>query len=506
MEPALAPLAFVGMAPALFALSAGPARFARTMALSWVAAGTFVFLVGLPLLSISFGAVVILPSLILPWPWAALLVFSVLRRHTGWPMGLLWPCCWVLAEWGSSFHSVGALAFGLSGYTQAVFPRLIQFAEFTGVLGVSFLVQAIVGSLADVVVTRSATGSPLRVTDPRVRRPLHICGAGVLIALIWGTLRLGNVLPNPGPTLALVQPAVPHRDDDAHMRLVQLRQLGLGRTIRRGEVDLIVFPENAVLRYIEGSSYLDEFRDLSKRTATPLLVGVAARPRQPPRFAKPGARYAHNSAAIITGDGVVERYDKLHLMPFSEQVPAEPFFSAIGQLEGYRRFIVARLGYHGTAVPGEGMRLLRVPGHAAPMWAPICFEQADARLARQAALQGARYFVNLTSEGDLGPRVYRNTEAIAIMRAIELRVGIARCGNVGITATIDPWGQRTDVLRDETGAIQEGAGVLRTTVQLGTGQPTVYARLGDWPAGTSALVLVAALGSAVARRPRRRRS
>jgi apolipoprotein N-acyltransferase len=284
------------------------------------------------------------------------------------------------------------------------------------------------------------------------------------------------------------------------MRFVQMRQLGLGQSVAPDSVDLIVFPENAVLRYIEGSEYLAEFRDLSRSKGKPLLVGVTARPKRLPELATADEGYAHNSAALITGDGIVARYDKLHLIPFSEQVPAERLFAALGQLGAYRRFIVSRLGYMGRAVPGDRVHLLRIPGFEdAPMWTPVCFEQADARLAREAARQGTRFFVNITSEGDLGPQIFRNTEAIAVLRAIEMRVGVARCGNVGITAMIDPWGRRTHVLRGKTGALWGEPGVLTARVPLGSGRPTLYARFGDWPAGASALVLLASLGIAILR-------
>jgi apolipoprotein N-acyltransferase len=184
-------------------------------------------------------------------------------------------------------------------------------------------------------------------------------------------------------------------------------------------------------------------------------------------------------------------------------VPGERLFASIGKLQQYRRFIVARLGYMGRAVPGDRVHLLRIPGFEhAPMWTPVCFEQADARLAREAARQGARFFVNLTSEGDLGPQIFRNTEAIAVLRAIEMRVGIARCGNVGITAMIDPWGRRTHVLRGKTGALWGEPGVLTARVPMGSGRPTLYTRFGDWPAGASALVLLAALGTTIQRRRR----
>jgi apolipoprotein N-acyltransferase len=289
--------------------------------------------------------------------------------------------------------------------------------------------------------------------------------------------------------------------------MVHHKQVGMARaSVRPGEVDLVVFPENSVIRLIEGTPYLQQFRDLSAELRTPLLAGVNTRtdeglvrwqrglPEEVIHVGRHAYGFGHNSAAVITPQGIVAKYRKMHLLPFSERVPGEDLFAALGMLHGYRAFIVSVLGYMGTGIPGEKLDLLSIPGtRYPPFWTPICFEQADARLARQAARRGARYFINITSEGDLGPQIYWNTAAVAVIRAAELKVGIARCGNFGISGIIDPWGRQTHVLRGKSGALWGEAGVLKARVPLGPGVPTLYARLGDWPAPLAALVLLAAL-------------
>lgn len=504
VEPRLGACAFVGLAPALIVLSMPSLGRGRLLATCLLVALPAAVLIALPLGAISPVAILVQSTLKLPWPLGALMLFAVLRRRTDWPIGLLWPCCWVLFEWSWSIHTIGRTPFGLSGYTQFIYPRLIQFAEFTGVLGVSFLVQAVAGSLAEVGVAWCGAPAGARsaaLRKRKVRIPLLACGCALALALAWGTVQLKIAKPAPGPRLALIQPAVPHRSDETHMRLVQYKQMGLARTLRPGEVDLVVFPENAVMTTLEDSPYLAQFQELSRTLQAPLLVGAMAHATVPPEFARPGDKYGTNSALIITGKGIVGRYDKIHLIAFSEQVPAERLFAALGLLDAYRSFIVGRLGYRGMGVPGDRMRLLRAPGiESAPMWTPICFEQIDTKLAREAAQAGARLFVNITSEGDLGSQIYWNTVAIAVLRAVELRVGVARCGNMGISGVIDPWGRQTRHLRGKSGALWGEPGVLTASVPLGSGQPTLYARLGDWPAGASALLLLAACLAAFFRR------
>jgi apolipoprotein N-acyltransferase len=517
VRPELAPLAFVGMAPALFALATGAPGLGSTLGLSFVAAATGAVIIGLPLLAISTVALVIQAGMMFGWPLAALGLFAVLRRRTGWPIGLLWPCCWVLCEWSWSFHSVGQISFGLSGYTQFVYPRLIQFAELTGVLGVSFLVQAVVGSLAEAAIAWwsapvGARGHALRA--PRVRIPALACAAGVLLALGWGTMRLRDTEETFGPRLALVQPAVLHDLTDASLARAQDRQLLLARVhVRPGDVDLVVFPENAVAKLIEGTPFLDQFREVSRQLKAPVLAGVWTRLEEDLkrlrdglpeyRFYAGGRAFSrgYTSAALIDGGGIVAKYDKVHLLPFTEVLPAQELATRLGLLDRYRELFVSILGYVGTGVPAEKITLLRAPGLAdVPFWTPLCFELADARLAREAARQGARLFLNLTSEGDLGPQIYWNTMAISVLRAIELRTGVARCGNMGISGTIDPWGRQRHHLRGRRGALWGEPGVLKTRAPLGTGRPTFYARFGDWPVAGCAGVLIAACVTAVARK------
>jgi apolipoprotein N-acyltransferase len=519
VEPRLAPLAFVGMAPTLVVLCR--ASGAAVLGWSLLGAGAATVLVAMPLAHISWMALTVQAAFILVWPAAALAMFSMLRRRTGWPMGLLWPCCWIVAEWGWSYRSVGQLAFGLSGYTQFVYPRLIQFADVTGVLGVSFLVQATVGSLAEAANAFVSAGAARRgpsLTEKRVLASLGACAACLGVALAYGTVRLAGARPLAGPRLALVQPAVPHTFDAAQQRFVQYRQLGLARArIRSGEADLVVFPENAVMEYVEDSPYLRQFQDLSREVETPLLVGAMGRPDRVRDAAEPepiragdlsaAPTRATNSAVVITDAGIADRYDKIHLLPFSEHLPDEELFASMGLLDGYRRFVASILGYTGAAVPGREIRLLHLRGpDAVPFWSPVCFEQADARLAREAARRGARFFLNITSEGDLGPQVYWNTVAVSVLRAVELRVGVARCGNVGITGVIDPWGRQTTLLRGRRGSLWGEPGVLKARVPLSGDGPTLYARVGDWPAGASSLTLLLAMAVALTRRHRSRQA
>ena len=87
---------------------------------------------------------------------------------------------------------------------------------------------------------------------------------------------------------------------------------------------------------------------------------------------------------------------------------------------------------------------------------------------------GARFYVNITSEGEIGGPVQEQLLRIAIMRAIENRMSYVRCGNTGISGIIDPRGRVTGILTDERGQAISIPGVYIGEVPVSTGRRTVY--------------------------------
>jgi len=180
---------------------------------------------------------------------------------------------------------------------------------------------------------------------------------------------------------------------------------------------------------------------------------------------------------------MVGRYDKRHLVPFSESL----------RLPLLNHFDFGQSDFSAGTEPGYFDQL------DVPFGATICFEAIFPGPARELANLGARYLVNLTNDQWFGDSAAPAQHfQMNVLRAIENHMGVARAANTGISGVIDPYG----FIRRQTAPFtrQQLVGV----VELGSG-PTFYDRNGNWilpvAGGVLALVTLTLLGIG-----RRRRS
>ena len=98
---------------------------------------------------------------------------------------------------------------------------------------------------------------------------------------------------------------------------------------------------------------------------------------------------------------------------------------------------------------------------------------------------GVDFLVNMTNDAWYGRESWHGrTTALwqhpahSILRAIELRIGVARAANTGISLFVDPLGrafERTEISVPD----------VRVTTVYTTDTTTLYARLGDWETETT---------------------
>jgi apolipoprotein N-acyltransferase len=314
---------------------------------------------------------------------------------------------------------------------------LRQIACVTGVYGLSFL-----------AVTTSALGA-WAFLHWNTRLPsLLLVGWAVL--LLIGNWAFAPPAPTKGTNLALlVQPNVPLDEASATSwapwlnptklnQLVNMSLNALSTEERRentaldekgqphiGASPLIIWAENPAPFYftrdpvfrnaVEGMARLGRAY-VVVNTVVPLGLGPSA---------------ITNSAVVVDPEGhEILQYDKMHLVPFGEYVPAWAFPEKIGKL-------TAEVG---NFVPGTSYRVAPTPEGAIGVF--ICYEDIFPQLVRRIALAGAQVLVNISNDAWYGDSAaaYQHLE-MARFRAIENRRYLLRATNDGITVSIDPYGR-----------------------------------------------------------------
>jgi len=206
--------------------------------------------------------------------------------------------------------------------------------------------------------------------------------------------------------------------------------------------------------------------------------------------AEPGAGFAYtNSILLLDGDGLVGRYDKRHLVPFGEYMPAERLFFWFHRL-------VPTLGdlHPGSSHDPVATRF----GRAAVF---VCYEAVLGHHVASLAAGDARLLVNVTNDGwfDGTPAPEQHLRFSAL-RAAETGRPLVRCANSGISAAFAADGRLV-------GRLGEGQrGLLLVSLPPAT-REALYPHLGDAPvvvAGVLAALAASLLALAAGGRVRGR--
>lgn len=426
-------------------------------------------------------------------------VMAILARTLSlsarWPAFVVIPLAMGAEEWLRPIVGFGHYNMYGAGTFLFRWPVLIQAADLIGALGLTVLWALALSILAE------ALRWKLDGTGPAGRRRVLWSGVlgGVSLAflLAYGTWSLSRDTSIPGPRVAIVQPSMDHSPSETP-RVVQVQQQLTIRYVPRDSVDLIAWPENAILTPYESStSYQDTVSWLAASRNAPLVFGTQA-------FGPDGRRPTASAFLVDVAGKLIGRYDKVVLFPFTEGRPF-PFLQELfpGFGRQVQKLTVRAWGSAPNGWPGTKATVLTFEraGRIWSFWPPLCYDSCYARLGREAALGGARFFVNLTSEGWNGWGLSNNQLAVNTLRAVENRVGLVRVGNTGVSAFIRPDGCVDKYLYGfKYGRKRLDKGVLIRSVVLDSRSPTVYSRWGAvldalWP-----LVWLGAMAYALARR------
>ena len=168
-------------------------------------------------------------------------------------------------------------------------------------------------------------------------------------------------------------------------------------------------------------------------------------------------------------------------MQFGEYVPLRPILGWITKFVPIGDDFATGVDSSPLVVPVHGTALSFGP--------LICYEDVYPQLARASALAGSDVLVVLTNNGWFGEggAAYQHA-ANSVLRAVETRRPVLRCGNGGWSGWIDEFGTVRSVLVNEAGTIYfRGTQTVKVTRDARwVEHNSYYTEHGDWFVAVSA--------------------
>lgn len=367
----------------------------------------------------------------------------------------------VIAEWLRGTWPLGGLPLAAPALGQVDGPFAV-----TAALGGPLAVVAVAGLAAAAVVELGAGSRTVAV---------GLVAVAVAVTLAGSLAATATSPAGPPLRVAVVQGGgprgIPAVRSDPHDTF--RRHLQVSATIPHG-TELVLWPEDVVdvdgpvARTLEG----DQLGALAATTGATLIAGVTEE--------EPGRWFRNAAIAWTPAGAIVDRYDKVHRVPFGEYVPLRTLLEPIVDLS-----LVPR-----DAIPGDGPGLLTTP--AGPIGVAISFEVFFPDPTRTAVRAGGRIVVVPTNAASFTTDDVPAQElAAARLRAIETGRTVVQAAPTGYSAVIAPDGAVRS--RSDLGTPH----VLVDDVAPRQGR-TPYVVLGDAP-----LLVLAIAGLALATVPSR---
>jgi len=333
-------------------------------------------------------------------------------------------------------HVLTGFPWSSLGYSQYSNLQLIQFADITGIYGLSFVISLVNGGLAALLENLLA-----KITNGRTARlgpSSLIWTCVILIAVIglvesYGAYRLHTSQGKSAEgvlNVGIIQGNIPQEDkwNRQLQDIVYGAYQSLTLLAAEQKPDLIIWPETSAPFINERyGDYLERISPLVQKAGVAMVVGS-------PRIERDeatGEVQLRNSAFFLAPDGkILDYYDKIHLVPFGEYLPLGEILSHLGSV----------VNEVGEFSPGERHTIFHLDCWRFGL--VICYEAIFPDLFREFARQGVNFMVNITNDAwfDRSSAPYQHF-SMAIFRAIENGISVVRVANTGISGLIDPWGR-----------------------------------------------------------------
>lgn len=405
---------------------------------------------------------------------------------------------WVVLEWTRSWLLGGFPWLPLAA-SQWQRSSILQIAAYTGAGGVSFVLVAMnlgFAAMAHSLFFEGQGGWNLR--RPEFLFALFLL-MGCVSVQVQETFNRGQFTA-PLARVAFVQPYIPQEVKWDPQRgpaiLDVLRTTTL--TAAASHPDLILWPEASTPWAVKGDPNSQAFvEDLARRSRAPLLVGsVAVEDR-----GSANERWMNAAFAVDPVTGLqTDYYAKRHLVPFGEYVPLRPVL-------GWLKKIVPVGDDDFTPGLDSSPLTLSLRGGPVTVGPLVCYEDIFPDLARSSVRAGSDVLAVLTNNAWYGEGgAAAQHAAHSVLRAVETRRPVLRCGNGGWSGWIDEFGNIRATVTNKAGSVYfRGTQTVDVTRDARwIGRQSYYTQHGDWfvLAGAAAALFGAGVLKAAGLTPR----
>jgi apolipoprotein N-acyltransferase len=249
------------------------------------------------------------------------------------------------------------------------------------------------------------------------------------------------------------------------------RHLEVTQQIEPGDAEMVLWPENVIDVAVFADSV--EFQEVAAEAArldAPMVVGIT----EDVVVDGESTRFL-NAQVVVSPEGeIVSRYDKVQRVPFGEYMPMRSLLDALGAPTD----LVPK-----DAVAGTEPAVLDLPD-GTRLAVVISWEVFFGDRARDGVVNGGTFIANPTNGSSYTGTVLQTQQvASSRLRAVENGRWVAQAAPTGFSAFISPSGD----VQQRTGVSEQA--LIVGDVALGEGR-TWYSRLGDWPFGLAALVML----------------
>ncbi len=218
------------------------------------------------------------------------------------------------------------------------------------------------------------------------------------------------------------------------------------------KVDLFIMPETTFSVMRKGDKITREIEKAAKEKNTPIIVGANTESYEEGMF---------NSAILISKEGVwMSRQNKMKLVPYGEYVP---------KILPFKNDMMREI----DAVKGKEIVPLKLSLTDAKVACAICFDSSFPDFFRKASKE-CNVFAVISNDWWFGHGFApENHYMLSVLRAVENRRYLLRCGSNGISGVISPYGETLSKTKlDDVTTLEEYFGLITDR--------TFYAKYGDY--------------------------